>query len=123
MHELNAVTDPLCPALRFCGQVSRIGIVAGPCRAKGSLTFCLAFKTWCELRSPSGLCKAGGRLHAAGKSSALWDVHSLRSLWLCVPHIPSFRRAGQVDGFIAAHAGKRSLQELDDPRLDQQVSW
>ena len=44
-------------------------------------------------------------------------------LWLGVPDIPSTGHAGQVDGFIAAHAGKRSLQELDDPRLDQQVSW
>ena len=59
---------------------------------------------------------------AAGELSAKGARYSLPLLWLGVPDIPFLGNVGQVDGFIAAHAGKRSLQELDDPRLDQQVS-
>ena len=109
-----------------CILISRAGEQDWQCRVavqgKGSLTSDLAFMTWCALRSPAGLCRAGGWLLCCRRTiSAISEAQSAFAV-LCAPHTSSTGHAGQVDGFIAAHASKRSLQELDDPRLDQQVS-
>ena len=113
------------PALSHAGVVRTHSVGAAVASAfshggAGREASDLALPAWCGVnRDP--LLAMDGYL-AAGRSSALWARHSLPLLWLQVPHIPYIGHAGQVDGFSAAHAGKRSLQELDDPRLDQQVS-